>query len=75
MAASDPRPSKAEIRRWLKRVREDVRDLERALQDDDAERAIAFAEDLSGSGSEIQTQVWDRYPDDAEAGPLSRYTD
>lgn len=60
---TDPRPSKAEIRRWLTRVRQDCRDLELALQGDVAGQAADVAEDLAGSASEIQNMIDDRYPD------------
>lgn len=62
---TDPRPSKAEIRRWMTRAREDLRDLELALASDDAEAAWAQAEDLSGTGGSIFELIESRYPETA----------
>lgn len=51
------RVSKAEVRRWMKRVREDLRDLEAALKADDWDNARLCAEDLDPAGGEIRYRV------------------
>jgi len=41
------------IRSYAKRIREDLRDLEAALKDNDADEAIALASDAMGAAVEI----------------------
>lgn len=54
-----PRVTKAEVRRWLKRAREDIRDIEDVLKQpgpltkDDKSDIYDWALDLSGAGGEL----------------------
>lgn len=50
-----PRGSKTEIRKWLARCREDIRDIEAAVKAEDWETVTEMANDLSGSACEITT--------------------
>jgi hypothetical protein len=50
--------SKAEVRRWLKRCREDIRDIEDALDGEpDWSGVDEYAGDLSGAAAEIQNMA------------------
>lgn len=46
--------TKAEVRAWLKRIREDVRDAEQALAAGDLDGVRGAMEDASGSAGEVQ---------------------
>lgn len=45
--------TKAASREWMKRIRENVREIEQALKDDDWSYVEAMANDISGAASEI----------------------
>jgi hypothetical protein len=45
--------TKALVREWMKRVREDLRDMDAALRGDDWSDVESYAMDLSGAGGEI----------------------
>ena len=47
--------TKAAVRDWMKRVREDLRDLEAALRADDWATVLDVAQDASGAAAEIET--------------------
>ena len=47
------RPTKKEVREWLKRIREDVANCEKALKDGNWSQVYDCAEDASGSAGEI----------------------
>ena len=49
--------TKTEIRQWLKRIREDVRDAERALQAGDLESVQEFTNDASCAAVEIASAI------------------
>lgn len=59
MSADRPM-TKAEVREWLRRIREDVRDAERALAEGDLGGVRAAMEDASGSAGEVQTACDER---------------
>lgn len=46
--------SKAEVKRWAQRIREDLRDIERAIAADDIDALVEFAHDASGAAAEIE---------------------
>jgi hypothetical protein len=61
MSADDDRPmTKGEAREWLRRIREDVRDAERALIDGDLDGLRGAMEDASGSAGELMTACDER---------------
>jgi hypothetical protein len=47
--------NKTETRAWLKRAREDIRDIEASLKAGNTEAVSDYAGDLSCVGAEIQT--------------------
>lgn len=49
--------TKTEARQWAKRVREDMRDLELALQANDWQAVLELAQDASGAAAEIETAL------------------
>lgn len=46
--------SKAEVRRWAQRIREDLRAIDRAIENDDIDALVDFAHDASGSAAELE---------------------
>jgi hypothetical protein len=51
--------TKTEARDWLKRIREDVRGMEQALRENNAQALLDYAQDASGSAGEIETALVD----------------
>lgn len=46
--------TKTEVREWLKRIREDVRDMEAALKEGDLAAFNEYAHDCSGAAAELE---------------------
>jgi HPt (histidine-containing phosphotransfer) domain-containing protein len=46
--------SKAEVRRWAARIREDLRDIARAIEAEDINALVEFAHDASGAAAELE---------------------
>ena len=46
--------TKAEVRSWLKRVREDLRDAETALANNDLESLFLYAQDAAASAASVE---------------------
>lgn len=51
------RVSKTEIRQWMKRERENLRDLEYALATEDWDTATLLASEIGATGAEIQGRL------------------
>jgi len=49
--------TKTLVREWMKRVREDLRDIEAALGRDDWDEVLGFAQDASGAAAEIENMA------------------
>lgn len=47
--------SKAEVRRWAQRIREDLRAIQTAIDNDDISALVDFAHDASGSAAELES--------------------
>lgn len=47
--------NKAELERWAKRIREDLRDLRIAVQYGDLDHAIEMAQDAGGAAVQLET--------------------
>lgn len=46
--------TKTAAREWMKRIRQDLRDLDEALREDDWEYVYSMAQDASGAAAEIE---------------------
>lgn len=64
-----PAMSKTEARKWLARLREDIRDAEQALKDNDAAALVDAMMDASGAAETLrgtieESQGWDDATED-----------
>jgi HEPN domain-containing protein len=55
--------TKAEVRKWLRRAREGIRDAEQALLDGSAEDLLFAVQEIGGSAAEIEGAVTSDYSD------------
>lgn len=53
--------TKTEARAYIKRIREDLRDMEWALQANDPDWLLSAAQDASGAAAEIETALVDDF--------------
>jgi HEPN domain-containing protein len=47
--------TKTEVREWIRRIREDLRDAEAALRNGDGDALVIAMQDASGAAAEIET--------------------
>lgn len=51
--------TKTEARQWIRRIREDLRDAEKALTEGNGEALVIAMQDASGSAAEIENAATD----------------
>jgi hypothetical protein len=60
--------TKTEARAYIKRIREDLRDAEWALKNNNAQQLLSSVHDASGCAAEIETALCDDYIGTGVAG-------